>query len=123
VEHIDALVRDPWVVIATIMLFLLLLELSLWLLSRRRFSNHDVWLERLTLIVDNLHKDRAAARVQSLQIPRGTHAEPPPLPTTTMGGASWSDDLDLTSVSVHDRPTVKYPIPQPKPPPKREPET
>jgi hypothetical protein len=40
-----------------------------------KLTRHDEWLAKLTLQVGNLHKDREARHVQSLQLKR----EPPPL--------------------------------------------
>ncbi len=46
----------------------------------RRLERHRLWLERLDLRVGNLHKDRSAQHVRSLQIrlPQSPK-EPPPL--------------------------------------------
>lgn len=76
----------------------------------RKFEKHDAWLATLDVRVDNLHKDRKAAWVQTLQSPR-RQLVPPPLPprAPTLGAIDWEEEL-VDTEELQKKDTGRYPL-------------
>ena len=71
---LDALM--PYLLVGS---FILLIVLAINVLGKR-LEKHDQWLHRLDLRLQNLHKEKRQAYLQSLQAPPGNdNAGPPPL--------------------------------------------
>ncbi len=78
-----------------------------------RWEKHEAWLATLDVRVQNLHKARKAAWVQTLQQPAG-ELVPPPLPprAPTINATDWEEEL-VNAEELLSKQTGRYPLGQP----------
>jgi hypothetical protein len=77
-----------------------------------KFDKHAALLAALDLRVKNLDRDRKAAWVKTLQVPRPL--VPPPLPprAPTLGAIDWEEEL-VDTEELQKKETGRYPLGEP----------